>query len=231
MIDNRKLLFTVTALALIGVTALFVYSTTIQPQAVSLDEIDNSLVGKVITTNGTITHARTLSDGSLSLEIASLNSNSVLEVYFPTSEFEGWSGGNLTPGTVIEVTGEVLLYQESLEISVSSAQDLRVIAEATESRYDLWVIMDSVEMFDGMKVRTNGTMVDMVTIYSSEQLVGTSFSLQQRLENQTYSLECMCFNQTLEQFEEFDAVSVTGDISFYSNKGCWQLIVELVEPE
>ncbi|MCK5309324.1 MAG: hypothetical protein KAJ33_06400 [Thermoplasmata archaeon] len=230
MLDNKKLLITVVTLALVGVLALFAYSTTIKPTNVSLENIDTTHIGQIITTNGTITHARSLSDGSLSLELSDIDSMKQLEVYFPSSIVESWEGGNLTPGTVIQVTGEVMLYQESLEISIASAQDLIVISRPDEIKYDISTIMQSIEMFDGMEVQTNGTILDMSQIYNSEGLLGTSFVLYRDYGNESYSLECMCFNRTLEQFEEWDEVKVTGTISFYTNKGCWQLIIELVEP-
>ena len=229
MLDNKKLLITVVTLALVGVLALFAYSTTIKPVNVQLEHIDTSHVGQIVTTNGTITHARALSDGSLSIELSDIESMKQLEVYFPSSIIGSWEGGNLTPGTIIQVTGEVMLYQEKLEISIASAGDLIVISQPIEIKYDLSTIMGSIEMFNGMEVQTNGTMLDVSQIYNSEGLLGTGFVLYRDYGNESYSLECMCFNRTLEQFEEWDEVIVTGKISFYTNKGCWQLIVELVE--
>ncbi len=230
MLDNKKLLITVVTLALIGVLALFAYSTTIKPVNVVLEDIDTSHVGQIVTTNGTITHARLLSDGSLSMELSDVESMEQLEVYFPSSVMKSWEGGNLTPGTVIQVTGEVMLYQECLEITIASAQDLIIISRSSEIKYELSTIMHSIEMFDGMEVQTNGTMLEITQIHTSQGLLGTSFILYRDYGNESYSLECMCFDRNLEQFEDWDEVNVTGKISFYTNKGCWQLIVELVEP-
>ena len=202
MLDNKKLLITVVTLALIGVLALFAYSTTIKPVNVPLEDIDTSNVGQIITTNGTITHARTLSDGSLSMELSNVESTKQLEVYFPSSIIESWEGGNLTPGTVIQVTGEVMLYQESLELSISSAQDLIVIKQSGEIKYELHTVMGSIEMFDGMEVQTNGTMLDITQIHTSEGLLGTGFVLYRDYGNESYSLDCMCFDRNLEQFQD-----------------------------
>ena len=229
MLDNKKLLITVVSLALIGVLALFAYSTTIKPVQVELNNINNEHVGKIVTTNGTITSSRTLSDGSLSLKICDIDTLTEIIVFFPANAYEEWNG-NLTPGTIIQVTGEVLLYQEEIEISIASAQDVIVISEPTSVSYNLWTVMDSVEMFDGMNIQTNGSMLDITAIYSDGELIGTSFTLYQRHDNQSYSLECMAFDVDLTAYyDDWDMVNVTGQISYYSNYGTWQLIVNSIE--
>ncbi len=230
MLDNRRLLVTVTSLAIAGVLALFAYSTTISPEYIALEDIGTETVGQVITTNGTISSSRMLSDGSVAMEIVDLESGRTLDVYFPASAYSAWEGGNLTPGTVVRATGELMLYQEELELSVASAGDIVVLEEAESVVYKLWDIMPSIQMMDGMTVRTNGTILDISPIYNEAGLVGTSFNLHAEHLNQTYSLECMCFNRTLEQFENWDNAIVTGKLSFYNNKGCWQLVVDIIEP-
>ena len=229
MLDNKKLLITVVSLALIGVLALFAYSTTIKPVQVELENINNEHIGKIVTTNGTITSSRTLSDGSISMEICDINTLTEIIVFFPASAYESWEG-NLTPGTIIQVTGEVILYQEEIEISIASAQDVMVISEPTSISYDLWTVMDSIEMFDGMDIRTNGSMLDITAIRSDGDLIGTSFSLYLRHDNQSYSLECMAFDVDLTaDYDDWDMVNVTGQISYYSNYGTWQLIVDNID--
>lgn len=229
MLDNKKLLITVVSLALIGVLALFAYSTTIKPVQVELENINNDYIGKIITTNGTITSSRTLSDGSISIEICDIDTLTEIKVFFPSSAYEEWEG-NLTPGTIIQVTGEVILYQEEIEISIASAQDVIVISEPTSISYDLWVVMDSIEMFDGMDIRTNGSMLDITAIRSDGDLIGTSFSLYLRHGNESYSLKCMAFDVDLTaDYDDWDMVDVTGQISYYSNYGTWQLIVDDID--
>ncbi len=229
MLDNKKLLITVVSLALIGVLALFAYSATIKPVQVELENINNDHIGKIITTNGTITSSRTLSDGSISMEICDIDTLTEIKVFFPSSAYESWEG-NLTPGTIIQVTGEVILYQEEIEISIASAQDVIIISQSTSISYDLWTVMDSIEMFDGMNIRTNGSMLDITAIRSGGDLIGTSFTLYLRHDNQSYSLKCMVFDVDLTaDYDDWDMVDVTGRISYYSNYGTWQLIVDTIE--
>ena len=229
MLDNKKLLITVVSLALIGVLTIFAYSTTIKPVQVELNDIDSSHVGKIVTTNGTITSSRTLSDGSISVEICDIETLTEIKVFFPSSAYESWEG-NLTPGTIIQVTGEVILYQEEIEISIASAQDVIIISQPTSISYDLWMVMGSIEMFDGMDIRTNGSMLDITAIRSDGSLIGTSFTLYLRHDNQSYSLECMAFDVDLTgDYDDWDMVDVSGQISYYSNYGSWQLIVDDID--
>ena len=229
MLDNRRLLITVITLALIGVLSLFAYSTTIKPVQVELENINNDYVGKIITTNGTITSARTLSDGSSSFKICNFETLAEIKVFFPSNAYESWEG-NLTPGTIIQVTGEVILYQEETEISIASAQDLIVISEPANTFYDLWMVMDSIEMFDGIIIQTNGSIMDITAIRFDGDLIGTSFTLYQQYDNQSYSLECMVFDVDLTtDYDDWDMINATGQISYYSNRGCWQLIIDVIE--
>jgi len=229
MLDNKRLLITIVSLALIGVLALFVYSTTIKPVRVGLDQINDEYIGKVVTTNGTISSVRILADGSLSMEICHIDTMKDVNVYVPSNVFESWSG-NLTPGTIIEVTGEVTSYQERMEITISSAGDMSIISEPAGILYDLWTVMDSIEMFDGMTIKTNGSMLDITAIRSDGELVGTSFTLYQRHDNQSYSLKCMAFDVDLTaNFEDWDSVNATGQISYYSNGGNWQLVIDDID--
>jgi len=230
MLDNRRLLVAVVILALMGVLALFAYSTTIKPVQVDLADIDESHVVKIITTSGTISYARALSDGSLSLELLNMSNSAAINVYVPSNVIDQL-GMNMTPGTGLEITGEVLLYQDELEVSVASAQDMKVISVAGSMVYELGTIMGSIEMFDGMTIQTNGNALDIVTISSDGDLVGTSFVLYQKQGNVSYSLDCIMFDTDLsEVLEEWGPVNVTGQISYYANTGSWQLIVDNVEP-
>jgi len=88
-----------------------------------------------------------------------------------------------------------------------------------------------VDLLDGMRVTTEGTIRDMAVIYSEEGLVGTSFSITARHENRTYSMGCMYFGADLDgMFSNGDVVTVNGRISYYTEGGCWQLVVDSVLP-
>ena len=139
-------------------------------------------------------------------------------------------GGKFSQAYNAALSVEILHNFTLVHDDIMDSADKRRGRETLHIKYDISTIMQSIEMFDGMEVQTNGTILDMSQIYNSEGLLGTSFVLYRDYGNESYSLECMCFNRTLEQFEEWDEVKVTGTISFYTNKGCWQLIIELVEP-
>jgi len=229
MIDNKKLLVIVTVLAIAGVLGLFAYSTTIQPIELRIGQITASHAGSIVRTSGTITRASTFADGSMSLTIGDFEDSTSIPVYFPSDVSKSLSNDCLVPGTQIGVEGEVRLYQESVEISVSRADDLTVISVPNGTEYPLGTVMQSIQMFDGLEVTTSGEILEIEAIYSSNTLLGTSFQITQRCDNQTYCLECMCFERDLtQQFKQWDAVQVTGTISFYANKGQWQMSADIV---
>ena len=229
MIDHKRLLAILVTLSLIGSLSLFFYSTTIKPDEFALSEINEDMVGSIVKTNGTISQARVQSDGSISMQLCDFQNATSITVYVPKDASASIEKGNLTPGTVIWVVGEVTLYGQTLELVVSSPDDLSIISVATSQNFELWQIMESVEIFDEMNVTTSGTIFDVVAIQSNGTLVGTSFELSGEHENSTYSIACMLFDQDVSQtFADWDSVCVSGRVSYYNNKGCWQLVVDTI---
>ena len=231
MIDHHRLLAITVALSLLGVLALFLYSTTIEPVSLGIDEVEAGHVGTVVRTNGTIHYTRVLSDGSLSIGLRDEDTGADIKVYVLSDAFASWEGGDLTPGTEIEVCGEVEIYQGDLEISVTSSEDMRVLSEAQSLTLELWQVLGSVDVLENMNLTTNGTVYDIAVIRSGGELVGTAFDLSARHENQTYSVKCIAFGVDLSStLEERDLVSVTGTLSYYENGGCWQIVVDHAAP-
>jgi DNA/RNA endonuclease YhcR with UshA esterase domain len=231
MIDNKKLLVTITVLAIVGVLSLFAYSTTIKPLELKIGEITATHAGSIIRTSGIITRASVFADGSMSLTLGDFNESSSIPVYFPSDVSKALTDENLIPGTQVRVQGEVRLYQEAVEISISRADELTILLEANGTEYELRTVMPSIQMFDGMEITTSGEILEMNAIYTQDGLLGTSFQVMQKFDNQSYYLQCMCFDQDLtQQFADWDAVRVTGTISFYDNRGYWQMVAEIVSP-
>lgn len=230
MIDHNKLLILVITISLVGVLSLFLYSTTIEPMSVSIGEINESLVGNIVKTSGMITYTRTLSDNSLSIRTSNVTSQASILVYVPNDVYDSWTGGNLTPGTQIEVQGEVELYGGSLEISVSSIEDLIIVSVSESNTFELWQILESLDVLKNMNLTTSGTIHDLVVIESSGELIGTTFDISAEHENKTYSLDCIIFDQDLTiDYADWDVITLTGELGFYTYKGCWQIVVENIE--
>jgi DNA/RNA endonuclease YhcR with UshA esterase domain len=227
--DNRALLITVTALAIAGVLGLFVYSSTLEPLSLGIGEIGEKHVGTIIRTQGTITSARSVSVDYISLTVCDFTTSSSIPVFY--SPGSGGTGQPLVPGMEISIQGEVRLYQESVEIMVSEAGGITVLASASGTEYRLDILMQSIRMFDGLNVTSSGKIVDLEVIYSSDALVGTAFQVVEQYDNQSYSLTCFCYGRDLAQlYNEWDPIRVTGTISYYANGGCWQMSVEVAAP-
>ncbi|MBA3046266.1 MAG: hypothetical protein KKH41_03660 [Candidatus Thermoplasmatota archaeon] len=231
MLENRKLLVTVTVIAIVGVLSLVAYSTTLGQLEIAIGDIDMSHDGLVVVTIGTITDSRALSDGGASLTISDFNTSSSIGVYVPSDAVPTGEGANLVFGTLVRVTGTVSMYLESPEIGVAKPGDIVILSGPGNSSFELATVMRSVQLFDGMEITTDGQIMDMEVLSSSGNLTGTSFRLRQQSENQTYYLECICFDRDLVALhDEWDSVRITGTISYYENSGCWRMVVEVVFP-
>jgi DNA/RNA endonuclease YhcR with UshA esterase domain len=232
MLDHRKILILAVAVSLIGVMSLFLYSTTIKPTELAVGEIDEGMVGKIVRTSGTIKYSKTLSDGSLSLLLTDVATESSVRVYVPVSIYDSWTGVILTPGLVIEAVGEVEIYGEEVEISVSSAEGLEVMSTSVNPVFELWQILESADVLEHMNLTTGGTAYDIDVIESSGELIGTTFVVTERSQNSTYSLDCIIFDTDISALiEEGDSVTVTGVLEFYKYRGCWQLDVSDIAVE
>jgi len=117
-------------------------------------------------------------------------------------------------------------YGDEVEISVNSAEDVRVVSASVSPDFEVWQILESVEVLEHMNLTTNGVAYDIEVIESSGELIGTSFVVTVKHLNATYSLDCMYFDEDLSvTIGEGDRVTVAGVLEFYKNKGCWQLIL------
>ncbi|MFO7618527.1 MAG: hypothetical protein R6W91_02560 [Thermoplasmata archaeon] len=229
MLDNKRLLFTVTALAIAGVLILLAYSTSLDALELAIGEIDRSHEGSIVITVGTVTAARTFTDGAITLTLSDMNTSASVSVYIPAGMPESPANMTMTPGAVLSVRGEVAFYLESPEIKVAKAGDISVLAEPGTSEYRLDTVMGAIALFDGLETTTTGTAIDMVVMSSSTNLVGTTFRLREVLDNQTYYLECICFDRDLTaQHDDWDRVRVTGTILYAENQGRWQMSVEII---
>lgn len=227
MIDDRKLLISVTALALVGVLGLFIYSSTLEPLSLEIGEIGEEHVGKIIRTQGTLTKVRMAAGGSLSMTICDFNTSSSISVFY--SPDSGSAPAGLLPGALIRIEGEVEIYEGSVEISVAKASQITLLMPANSTEYSLHVLMESLQMFDGLNVSTTGQIADIEPIYSADGLIGTGFSIVGEFENKTYCLECFCYDRDISvSFSDWDAVIVTGRISYYTANGSWQMTAEIV---
>lgn len=231
MIENRRLLIAVTVLALTGVLGLFAYSATLEPLSLDIGEIGQQHAGDVITTQGTVTQARPVAGGAVSITLCDFSTSSSIGVFYSSDSGEPLPNG-IAPGAFVSLKGEVRLYQESPELYVTKAGDITLISLANGTEYGLDTVMESIQMFDGLNITTAGRIADLEAISGENGLAGTAFSLVGEFDNRTYSLECFCSGRDLTMlYDEWDAVRVTGRISYYTAGGCWQMGAEIVSPQ
>jgi hypothetical protein len=231
MLDNRKLLYAVTALAIIGVLSLLAYSVSLDAIEIGIGDIQRSHEGSVILTSGIVTEARTFSEGSVSLVLSDMNTSASVGVFISPEVAVAIGNGTLLPGTELSVRGVISFYLEKPEITISSATDIIVLAEPGIREYELGTVMNAIDLFEGIETITIGQITDMKVISSSGNLVGTSFRLKGVTDNRTYYLECFCYDRDLTLTNsEWETVRIAGTISYYQSQGCWQMSVEIINP-
>ena len=77
-------------------------------------------------------------------------------------------------------------------------------------------------MFDGMTVKTSGTLNDPILIQG-----GLVFELTATHGNSTYYLSCVLFDdEILGDYEDGDLATLTGVFGYYENMGHWQIVVD-----
>ncbi len=231
MLDNRKLLYTVTVLAVIGVLGLLAYSATLGAVELDIAEIQRSHEGSVIVTSGMVTDARTFPGGSVSLTLSDVNASASVGIFISPEVAQGVANCSLIPGSVLSVRGVISFYLEKPEITISRPGDITLLAESGIIEYDLGVVMNAIELFDNIEVTTTGQITDMNVIASSGEILGTSFTLKGTTDNRTYYLDCMFYDKDLTALHsDWDRVRVAGTINYQQNRGCWQMTVEIINP-
>jgi len=117
MLSERVIIKYSLVAAALGLVGLYITTLLIEPQYVPLQGIDDSLVGKVISTEGhvkssyisnTSTMFTTIEENGSSIEVVSFNTNNL--------SFES--------GDMIKISGEVSKYKGKLEIAAREIEKI-----------------------------------------------------------------------------------------------------------
>ncbi len=223
MIDNRKLLAIVIVLSLVGVISLFFYSASIKPKQVGISEMNENLVGSLVQLNGTISRISTFDSGATSIELVDLGTNATITIFLNADISEVWlSTADPIPGATLEATGVVEIYNDEYEIVIGTSEDIKIIEPATSNSVQIWQLLASPEIFDGMTVAVKGEVRSYDTISG-----GAIFNLRAEQDNSTYYLSCVVFEDDIvKDLGNGISVEVIGEFGYYQNMGNWQVVVD-----
>ena len=114
--DDRKLTKISFVIAIFGLVSLFSLTQILQPESLSISELKDSDVGKVVTTNAVIGSINN-KDNNLFLTLSDGDSE-LRAVYWYSDAKNSPEAYNLKKGDSVSVTGQIEIYRGELEIIV-----------------------------------------------------------------------------------------------------------------
>lgn len=147
--------------ALLGTAVLYgIVVISSAPPQIPLQDIDESMDGRYITTKGILAHEGAPSYTHLTLR----DSGSELAVILGHN-VEPLT--NLTPGDVLQVTGQVETYSGEVELRIISQSGLVLLEKAGDTELPLSLVLSDPERFSYTYLRTSGSL-SAVHVYRDE---------------------------------------------------------------
>lgn len=147
---------TITRLGLIcsltGLAAIYAGALSVRPRVTLISNLDNGFIGLKVTVSGQVVDLRTHQDGHIFLKLRDDSGGVVSVPIF--SRLCAELGESIELLDVLEVTGEVVLYQGDLEVVPDRASDVKVVHIPPVRMSDL------SEENVGVPVKVQGTVVE-----------------------------------------------------------------------
>jgi len=161
-VDSRKLLALSLAASMLSTLALYAYAWTVNPRTVNIGEIGSDDVGSFVRTQGHVREISAVGGGGLQIELVDYSDFAAITVFLPgkiarSIEFME----RIVPGAKLRVAGEVQEFGGEVEIAVSDASMVQLLAGAEENRLGLDTLASNPETFDGMQVLVGGEVAEI----------------------------------------------------------------------
>ncbi|MFH1821512.1 MAG: OB-fold nucleic acid binding domain-containing protein [Methanobacteriota archaeon] len=138
--------------SLVGMVAIYAASASARPKLTPITSLDNSFVGLRVSISGQVIDYREHKDGHLFLKLQDSWGGVVSVPIFSRTRAQIEESIELLD--IVEVTGEVVLYQGEFEVIPEGAKDLKVIHTAPVTLTSL------TEENAGTAVKVQGTIVE-----------------------------------------------------------------------
>lgn len=139
------------ACSLIGLIAIYASAATARPRITSISSLDNSFVGLRVAISGRVMDCREHKEGHLFLKLQDHSGIVSVPIF---SRTRAQMEESIEMLDVVEVTGEVALYQDELEVIPEGAADIKVVHTAPVALVSL------TEENAGDAVKVQGTIVE-----------------------------------------------------------------------
>ncbi|MFQ5883558.1 MAG: hypothetical protein ACE5IO_00490 [Thermoplasmata archaeon] len=227
--DRKTVLVVATIFSFVGVLGLYFYSCSIEAVTIQVGDIGMGDVGSIVRTSGYVLDHRLTSNGDLLLTLADYQDAKTIAIYIPKDVYDSIDDKKaIQPDAQIEVVGEVQEYQGELEISVSSADDIKILQYPKDSNLTIEVLAQNPELFGGEEVTVSGQIQNIETFhmwFQDEYVKATSFQLHYPGEYSNYTMDCLLIGFDVSgEFHQGQLVRFTGTFEYYEREAKWRVV-------
>lgn len=158
MIEERKLLVIAVMISLVGTASLYLYSASQGAEEVRISEIGQEDVGALVELEGHVSELDDFGD-SYQIVLKEEGSERSIEVYIKSQVLKLFGEKEeLIPGAVLKVKGRLESYQDTINMRVSTHDDIEVLKPAYSSFVPLDSLLQNPGWYDGMNVKVRGNV-------------------------------------------------------------------------
>ena len=171
-VEGRKLLALSLAAGMLGTLGLYGYSWTVNPRIVRIGDIGSDDVGSFVQIQGHVRKVATVKGGGFQIELVDYSDFAAMTVFLSgriASSIDFMA--DIVPGSKLRVAGEVQEFGGEVEVAVSDASTVQLLAGAQENRLDLDTLASNAEVFEGMEVLIAGVVDGISSVVDWDKMM------------------------------------------------------------
>ena len=157
---------------MLGTLALYGYSWTVSPRTIGISEIGSDDVGSYVRIDGHVRKTTAVAGGGLQVEMVDYSDFAAITVFVPGKIIGSIDfTEKIVPGCKLRVAGEVQEFGGEVEVAVSDASMVQLLAGAQDNRLGLDTLASNPETFDGMQVLIGGAIGDITSAVDWDKML------------------------------------------------------------
>jgi hypothetical protein len=233
-LKRRRIVLLLVVLSLGGLAGLYFYSLSAGPAEVPVGDLVSTPLGSLVTTSGLIRDPRPTSSTPQGLTFTHVEPEGSREVkvFVAPSAYASISNpGDLLPGAMVRVSGELQEFRGEKEVAVTRAADVAILRKAEENIVPLGYLARAPWAFEGMSIAVRGRIGGLVVLRGDAGPVGTGFDLS----DGNYSINGVIFGWNWlgdpRGIRNGAAVMFTGEVSYYAQRSHWLMTSDVFSLE
>jgi hypothetical protein len=227
LLRRRRIVVLLVVLSLGGLAGLYLYSLTAGPAEVPVGDLVGTPLGSLVTTSGLLREPDPTSTGGLTFTLVEPQGSEEVKVFVVPSAFASLPNpGDLLPGALVRVAGELQEFRGEREIAVTRAADVTVVRRTGESLVPISYLAQAPWAFRGMGIAVRGRVGGLEVLRGGAGIVGTGFFLSEG----NYSISGVIFGWNWlgdpRGVRSGSTVVFTGEVEYYPQRSQWQLTSE-----